>query len=86
MERLRRAAQLMDLARERGTPEMADEAVVWRKSTKSGGSNCLQLAFVHDFILVRDSKDPSGPTLRFNRSEWLAFTAGLLAGEFDDFQ
>jgi hypothetical protein len=32
---------------------------------------------------VRDSKDPSGPVLRFTPAEWEAFRRGVLAGEFD---
>jgi hypothetical protein len=32
---------------------------------------------------VRDSKTPDGPKLAFTADEWLAFTAGVKAGEFD---
>jgi hypothetical protein len=31
---------------------------------------------------VRDSKDPSRSPLRFTASEWAAFRAGVIAGEF----
>lgn len=34
-------------------------------------------------VLVRDSKDPDGPQLRFSAAEWADFTAGVRAGEFD---
>ena len=34
---------------------------------------------------VRDSKDPSGPVLRFTPGEWQAFLSGLRNGEFDRF-
>ncbi|WP_250214128.1 DUF397 domain-containing protein [Acrocarpospora catenulata] len=55
------------------------------KSTYSGAdnNNCVEVAFVLDEILVRDSKDRRGPVLRFTRSEWEAFLAGTRAGEFD---
>ena len=33
-------------------------------------------------VAVRDSKDPDGPKLAFGLDEWLAFTAGVKAGEF----
>jgi hypothetical protein len=33
---------------------------------------------------VTDTKDPEGPRLRFDASEWRAFVAGVRAGEFDD--
>ena len=32
---------------------------------------------------VRDSKDPAGGFLLFTAAEWVAFTAGVRAGEFD---
>lgn len=34
-------------------------------------------------IGVRDSKDPGGSALVFTPSEWDAFTAGVVGGEFD---
>jgi hypothetical protein len=56
----------------------------WFKSTFSGVSgNCVQVAFVADGVAVGDSKDPAGPTLLFTPAEWLAFLAGVRAGEFD---
>ncbi|MGH3780591.1 MAG: DUF397 domain-containing protein [Pseudonocardiaceae bacterium] len=32
---------------------------------------------------MRDSKDPNGPALTFAGAEWVRFTAGARAGEFD---
>jgi hypothetical protein len=32
---------------------------------------------------VRDSKDPSGPVLRFPSSEWNAFLGGVKQNEFE---
>jgi hypothetical protein len=34
-------------------------------------------------VAVRDSKDPEGPKLTFTPDEWVAFTAGIRAGQFD---
>jgi Domain of unknown function (DUF397) len=34
-------------------------------------------------VQVRDSKDPSGAVLTFNRREWDAFLLGVRNGEFD---
>lgn len=66
---------------------MADSKLTdaaWRKSSFSGGGgNCVELAPFGDEIGVRDSKDPTGPILRFTRSELLAFLDGAKAGEFD---
>lgn len=57
----------------------------WRKSAASGGGggNCVQVAFIDDSVLVRDSKDPSGPVLSFSHSEWAAFLIATRSNEFD---
>jgi hypothetical protein len=56
---------------------------VWRKSTASGTSDCVEVAFAGEAVLVRCSWDPSGPMLTFSRPEWAAFLAGVRSGEFD---
>jgi hypothetical protein len=35
-------------------------------------------------IGIRDSKDPTGPVLRFTRAEWDAFLDGVAQQEFDE--
>ena len=58
---------------------------VWYKSSFSNGqAECVETAVLGDGTrAVRDSKDKSGPVLRFTRAEWRAFVAGAKAGEFD---
>jgi hypothetical protein len=60
-------------------------AAAWRKSSRSGPwtDNCVEVAFVGDSILVRDSKNPAGAVLVFTPSEWDAFVNGAKDGEFD---
>ena len=59
-------------------------AATWQRSTFCGSSNCVEVACAEDGgVLLRDGKDPAGPTLRFSAAEWAAFTAGVAAGEFD---
>ena len=60
-------------------------AAAWRKSSRSGPwtDNCVEVAFVGDSILVRDSKNPSGAVLVFTPREWDAFVNGAKDGEFD---
>ena len=53
----------------------------WRKSTRSGSNNCVEVAFLRDRVLVRDSKDRTGPILSFTAAEWDAFIAGVRDGE-----
>lgn len=57
----------------------------WRKSSQSGPhcDNCVEVAFVDDAILLRDSNHPQGPVLVFTQGEWDAFVGGAKDGEFD---
>jgi hypothetical protein len=57
----------------------------WTKATASSGNGaCVEAASVkEDEILVRNSRDPEGPKLAFTKAEWVAFVAGVKAGEFD---
>lgn len=57
-------------------------AVDWRKSTYCDTSACVEVGRIGDRIALRDSKDPEGPVLQFDRQEWNAFVAGVGAGEF----
>lgn len=56
---------------------------MWRKSTFSESGNCVEVAFVAQAVLVRQSRDPSGPTLTFSKAEWAAFLVGVRNDEFD---
>lgn len=62
-------------------PEHA--GILWRKSTVSNPSECVEVAFVGESVLMRHSKDPSGPRLTFSLAEWAAFLSGVRRGEFD---
>ncbi|RCG31834.1 DUF397 domain-containing protein [Sphaerisporangium album] len=58
-------------------------AELWRKSSHSGnnGGNCVEVSAL-DRVAVRDSKNPDGPKLVFDRAEWGAFVHGLKADDF----
>lgn len=63
---------------------MQDATLTWRKSTRSGAAgHCVEVADAPATVLVRDSKDVTGPVLTFDRSTWAGFIAGVRAGEFD---
>jgi len=34
-------------------------------------------------VKLRDTKNPGGPALEFNKDEWAAFIGGVKLGEFD---
>jgi len=57
----------------------------WIKSSASNGATqCVETSSIRaDEILVRNSRDPEGPILSFTKAEWVAFVAGVKAGEFD---
>jgi uncharacterized protein DUF397 len=66
-----------------------DEPGAWRRSSFSTGSDttCVEVVLGDPgldgrTVLVRDSKDPAGPVLRFTVTEWRVFVLGVLAGEF----
>jgi hypothetical protein len=57
----------------------------WTKSTRSGANsgNCVE-ARAHDgSVQLRDSKNPAGAVLAFDRDAWRAFLTGVHSGEFD---
>ena len=56
--------------------------VAWRKSSYSSDTgNCVEVAPVADAVLLRDSKDPTGPVLTFSPAAWAAFVNGVRDGE-----
>lgn len=58
-------------------------AAMWFKSSHSGERECVEVAFLDGGLIgMRDSKNPGGAALVFTRSEWDAFTAGVIDGEF----
>lgn len=63
---------------------LTEKDLIWRKSTRSGAAgHCVEVAETPATVFVRDSKDVSGPVLRFAASDWADFIAGVRTGEFD---
>lgn len=54
----------------------------WRKSTRSGatGNDCVEVAAYPDLVLVRDSKSPDGPVLRFAAPAFQTFLRDAASG------
>ena len=69
------------------TPEEQDDlaAAVWRRSsTSSAQEHGVEVALLSGpRWAVRDSRSPEGPVLIFTKAEWVAFSLGAKAGEFD---
>ncbi|MGP4000319.1 DUF397 domain-containing protein [Streptomyces sp. 8N706] len=49
--------------------------LTWTKSSHSSneGPECVEVAAIPDTVLVRDSKDKTGPRLTFTPQAWAAF-------------
>lgn len=72
------------LHRQVGGPDVMREQVARSTSSSDQGGNCLEVSDLgHGRRAVRDSKNPTGPTLMVTAAEWTAFTAGVRADEFD---
>lgn len=64
----------------------AEPAACWFKSSYSGpnGNECVEVADLGaGGIGVRDSKDPSGPVLTFDRGAFADFIADLATGRLN---
>jgi hypothetical protein len=77
----------MRLFRHHGRVSVSAEAAqeTWRKSSYSYvNGNCIEVAGTADgLVTVRDSQDPSGPTLAFGRARWDAFIDDIRDGRHD---
>ncbi|MFG2529973.1 DUF397 domain-containing protein [Streptomyces sp. NPDC048516] len=51
----------------------------WHKSSYSASGDCLEVATCPHAIHVRDSKNPTGPSLTLSVSAWAAFIADVSA-------
>jgi len=59
-------------------------AVRWRRPGRCGAeSSCVEVAFVDDQVMVRNSQAPDGPTATFSRAEWATFVAAVKGDEFN---
>ena len=64
---------------------MIDEPQWFKSSYSSNGGTCVEVAgnlVASGAVPVRDSKDPSGPSLLFPVDAWSAFVAAIRNGEF----
>jgi hypothetical protein len=55
-------------------------ALKWRTSSRSGGANCVEVADDGHSMHVRDSKNPAGAMLTFDRRAFKEFIAYVRRG------
>ncbi|WP_436536084.1 DUF397 domain-containing protein [Actinoplanes sp. HUAS TT8] len=67
------------------SPDLKD--AVWRKSTRSGSQNCVEVALelpnAPGYVAVRHSQRPGAEVIVYTDAEWSAFLTGARDGEFD---
>jgi hypothetical protein len=59
-------------------------AVTYKTSSFCHSGGCVEVGMPAGEVLVRDTKDRTRPPAVFSPSAWVAFTAGVKAGEFSD--
>jgi hypothetical protein len=76
---------MLNQTSDNSAPKAVPAGPRWIKSSLSfANGDCVEAASLPDGrIGVRDSKDTSGPILRFTSAEWRAFLGGARDGEFD---
>jgi hypothetical protein len=60
--------------------------VRWRKSSRSSSdvnTECVEVADLYPALAVRDSKDPNGPILTFQRHEFKGLLDRVKNGHFE---
>jgi len=53
----------------------------WVRADECEGGHCVEVATEYGYILIRNSEIPL-EVIRFTRNEWLAFTKGVVRGDF----
>jgi hypothetical protein len=62
----------------------SDGSTGWRKSTRSSTGNCVEVREERpDVVQMRDSKDPQGLVLSFDRQAFGEFVDAIKRSEFD---
>ncbi|GAA2890226.1 hypothetical protein Acy02nite_63820 [Actinoplanes cyaneus] len=57
---------------------------IWRRSRRCASGACVEVARNGERFLMRDSKNPEGVPLDFDRDAWEAFLAAVKSDEFSN--
>ena len=53
------------------------DSQAWTKSSKSVESECVEVQRGTNVVTIRDSKDPSGPTIAVSEEAWAGFISAV---------
>jgi hypothetical protein len=71
-------------SRSAGNGQCVEVGAPWHKSSRSSDSaNCVEVAELPAVVLVRDTKNRDGGTLRFDEAAWRGFVADVREGRYD---
>lgn len=62
------------------SPDVSIPELKWQRSSRCGGGNCVEVAFMPGRVAVRDSKNPGRGILLYSHDEWRDFVSGVKAG------
>ncbi|MEV1201997.1 DUF397 domain-containing protein [Microbispora rosea] len=62
------------------SPDVSIPELEWQRSSRCGGGNCVEVAFVSGHVAVRDSKDPDRGVLLYSHDEWRNFISEVKTG------
>lgn len=62
---------------------MDPSSIVWKASSRSNRTYCVEIARINGEIAIRDSKNPTTGYLTATPAEWSTFLTALKQGHFD---
>ena len=62
---------------------MGNERAPLKWSARCADGACVEVTEDGGTVMMRDSKDPTGPVLTFSRESWKRFIRAAKDGEFD---
>ncbi|NEB74371.1 DUF397 domain-containing protein [Streptomyces sp. SID14478] len=65
-------------------PDSASSYAPWRASSYSNGAGgeCVECSLGEASVLIRDSKDTTGPAIAVDSQAWRSFLSGVALGSY----
>jgi hypothetical protein len=78
---VRRTSLKWDIRTPQGATMTNQEPLLFAKSAYSQQGNCVSWAVASEFVYLRDTKAPGGPSLRMDYDAWRDFTQAVANGQ-----